>query len=93
LLLKKFIREGGISKTYLGSKFFDPSLIEPIRKVVPQSKFNNYIDTLFEQTAPSFSPKATNERNINSQPGIARKTYHLPNNGSLDRKLKDGKVE
>jgi hypothetical protein len=26
------VRNGGISKAYLGSKFFDPSLIEPIKK-------------------------------------------------------------
>lgn len=33
LLLKKFVREGGISKAYLGSKYFDAALIEPIRKI------------------------------------------------------------
>lgn len=33
LLLKKFVRDGGISKTYLGSKYFDHTLIEPIRRV------------------------------------------------------------
>ena len=33
LLLKKFVRGGGISKTYLGSKYFDSTLIEPIRRV------------------------------------------------------------
>lgn len=38
LLLKKFVREGGISKAYLGSKYFDSSLIEPLRKVVPDCK-------------------------------------------------------
>lgn len=26
------MKNGGISKAYLGSKFFDPSLIEPIKK-------------------------------------------------------------
>ncbi len=35
LLLKKFVRDGGISKYYLGSQFFDPSLIEPIRRTLP----------------------------------------------------------
>jgi 5'-AMP-activated protein kinase, catalytic alpha subunit len=33
LLLKKFVRDGGISKAYLGSKHFDSALIEPLRKV------------------------------------------------------------
>lgn len=33
LLLKKYVRDGGISKAYLGSKYFDPTLIEPIRKI------------------------------------------------------------
>ena len=35
LLLKKFVRNGGISKTYLSSKHFDPSLIEPVKKKSP----------------------------------------------------------
>ena len=38
LLLKKFVREGGISKVYLGSKYFEASLIEPIRRVIPECK-------------------------------------------------------
>lgn len=38
LLLKKYIRDGGVSKAYLGSKFFDPSLIEPIRKIANDSR-------------------------------------------------------
>lgn len=38
LLLKKFVREGGISKVYLGSKYFDSKLIEPIRRVVADRK-------------------------------------------------------
>lgn len=38
LLLKKFVRDGGISKAYLGSKYFDSSLIEPLRKVAPDCK-------------------------------------------------------
>lgn len=41
LLLKKFVREGGISRAYLGSKYFDPTLIEPIRRVPVDSKTNN----------------------------------------------------
>jgi hypothetical protein len=32
LLLKKYLREGGISKADLGSKCFDRSLIEPNRR-------------------------------------------------------------
>jgi hypothetical protein len=37
---------------------------------------------------PSFSPKAagSNERNINSQPGISRKNYSLNNYHSLNKK-------
>lgn len=38
LLLKKFVRDGGISKAYLGSKYFDSTLIEPLRKVAPDCK-------------------------------------------------------
>lgn len=35
----------------------------------------------------SFSPKEVyNERNINSQPGIARKNYSLNNYNSLNKK-------
>lgn len=29
------MRDGGISKVYLGSKYFDSMLIEPIRRVIP----------------------------------------------------------
>lgn len=32
LLLKKFLKDGGISKADLGSKYFDKSLIEPNRR-------------------------------------------------------------
>ena len=35
LLLKKFVKDGGISKVYLGSKYFDSTLIEPIRRMLP----------------------------------------------------------
>lgn len=38
LLLKKHIKNGGTSKTYLGSETFDKTLIEPLKKVFqPQS--------------------------------------------------------
>jgi 5'-AMP-activated protein kinase catalytic alpha subunit len=83
LLLRKFVREGGISKAYLGSKYFDSSLIEPLRKVVPDSNMTANIDSLaFDQTAPSFNPKepTNTEKNSSSQPGIGRKSYHLVNN-------------
>ena len=32
LLLKKYVKNGGVSKTYLNSKYFDPTLIEPLKK-------------------------------------------------------------
>jgi 5'-AMP-activated protein kinase catalytic alpha subunit len=83
LLLRKFVREGGISKAYLGSKYFDSSLIEPLRKVVPDSNVTANIDShAFDQTAPSFNSKEpiNTEKNSSSQPGIGRKSYHLVNN-------------
>lgn len=83
LLLKKYVREGGISKAYLGSKYFDPSLIEPIRRVmVDHSSPAN-----FDQTAPGFHPRdpPPTDKISSSQPGIGRKTYHLANPGRRGR--------
>ena len=58
LLLKKFVREGGITKYYIGSKYFDSSLIEPIRRIPADSNilFNSGA-TAFDQTAPNFNPR------------------------------------
>jgi hypothetical protein len=93
-LLKKHIKNGGSSKTYLGSEDFDKSLIEPIKKIFQPSrnfciKSGEFLDT----ANPSFSPKAANnERNINSQPGIPRKNYSFNNYNSLNKK-KDSFLE
>lgn len=57
LLLKKFVREGGISKAYLGSPYFDSSLIEPLRKVA--ASHPNIASIALEQTAPNFNSKDT----------------------------------
>lgn len=88
LLLKKFVREGGISKTFLGSKYFDPALIEPIRRVPLECKIiENLAAINFDQTAPNFNPRETStEKNSSSHPGIGRKTYHL---GNPTRRLRD----
>ncbi len=77
LMLKKHIRQGGTSKTYLGQKEFDPSLIEPIKKV-----FQN---TLAENS--SWDNQEKNKKSL-SQPGFPRGSYALSNHNSLDRKGK-----
>ena len=54
LLLKKFVRDGGISKVYLGSKYFDATLIEPIRRIVPDCILSS-----IQQPSPSIRPLPT----------------------------------
>ena len=79
LLLKRFVREGGISKTALGSKHFDPSLIEPPKRVKPS------ITSLSENSPPHDYNLAGEKHNSQSggdfpknlQANITRRNYML----------------
>lgn len=54
-MLKKYVKNGGISKGYLGSKNFDPTLIEPIKKKSVSTCIKDYyLDSAF---AGQLSPK------------------------------------
>jgi len=70
----------------LGSKYFDSSLIEPIRRIIADSPL------AFDQTAPNFNPRdpPQTDKNSNSQPGIGRKTYHLSNQARKIREMSKG---
>ena len=35
--MKKFVKNGGISRTYLGSENFDKNLIEPVKRIFQTS--------------------------------------------------------
>ncbi len=70
------MKNGGISKAYLGSKFFDPSLIEPVKKKSLSCKFILKVDAPLnlQQNSSYIVPeeKTSNERVSRSQPRIAR---------------------
>jgi len=52
------VRDGGISKAYLGSKYFDSSLIEPLRKVAPDCKIHFMQPSLLSiKLHPILTPK------------------------------------
>ena len=77
--MKRFVREGGISKTALGSKHFDPSLIEPPKRVKPS------ITSLSENSPPHDYNLAGEKHNSQSggdfpknlQANITRRNYML----------------
>jgi hypothetical protein len=71
-LLKKYVKNGGISKAYLGSKFFDPSLIEPIKKKIISCIDIKYIDSPLNSLPGHLETKIINERVSRSQPRIPK---------------------
>ena len=57
LLLKKYVRNGGVSKTYLNSKHFDPTLIEPLKKKILGFENSPLLKDKFDERPSKSQPK------------------------------------
>lgn len=69
------MKTGGISKAYLGSKYFDPSLIEPIKKKSISCINDNILDAPLNLNVTNVEDKVPYDRPSRSQPKISRNTF------------------